>query len=344
GAGGLVEEHQLGVHRECPGDGDALLLPAGELRGVVVGAVRQAHPLQQLARGRLRRGLRQAAHLDRGLHHVAERGEMREEVEALEDHADAGALGGDLLAGELLPAAVRQGVGPVPLHLAVDEDAPGAGLLELVDAAQQGGLAGAGGAHQHCHLAGVHREGAALQHVEVAEGLVDLLDLDDGTGRVLGGPCHHSSTSGSGSCGVVPALFTAAWRERPPRPPPRGGVRASKPRPKYRSRWRCPAMSTRVIGRYRSAATMSSGIGVNCLLAMPLVAKVRSRVKGTASTSEVVFSMPMVSFPSGGTITRMACGTMIRRRIVPLLMPSAFDASDCPRSTEFRPERMISAR
>src|SRR5699024_2674998 len=263
---------------------------------------RQAHRLQQLARGRLRRGLRQAAHLDRGLHHVAERGEVREEVEALEDHADAGALGGDLLAGELLPPAVGQGVGPVPLHLAVDEDAPGAGLLELVDAAQPGGLAGAGGAHQHCHLAGVHREVAALQHVEVAEGLVDLLDLDDGTGRVLGGtgrvlggtgrvlggPGHHSSTSGSGSCGVVPALFTAAWRERPPRPPPRVGVRASKPRPKYRSRWCWPTMSTLVIARYHSAATMSSGIGVNSLLAMPLVAKVRSRVKGTASTSEVV--------------------------------------------------------
>src|SRR5699024_9937418 len=278
---------------------------------------------------------------DRGLHHVAERGEMREEVEALEDHADAGALGGDLLAGELLPAAVRQGVGPVPLHLAVDEDAPRAGLLELVDAAQQGGLAGAGGAHQHRHLAGVHREVAALQHVEVAEGLVDLLDLDDGAGGTLGGLGHHSSTSGSGSCGVVPALFTAAWRERPR---PAVGVRVSKPRPKYRSRWCWPTMSTLVIARYHSAATMSSGIGVNSLLAMPLVAKVRSRVKGTASTSEVVFSMPMVSFPSGGTITRMACGTMIRRRIVPLLMPSAFDASDCPRSTEFRPERMISAR
>src|SRR5699024_5192270 len=42
GAGGLVEEHQLGVHRERPGDGDALLLPAGELRGVVVGAVESA--------------------------------------------------------------------------------------------------------------------------------------------------------------------------------------------------------------------------------------------------------------------------------------------------------------
>ena len=67
-------------------------------------------------------------------------------------------------------------------------------------------------------------------------------------------------------------------------------------------------------------------------------------MKGTASTSEVVFSMPMVSFPSGGTITRMACGTMMRRRMVPFPMPSALDASVWPLSTEFRPERMISAR
>lgn len=67
-------------------------------------------------------------------------------------------------------------------------------------------------------------------------------------------------------------------------------------------------------------------------------------MKGTASTSEVVLSMPMVSLPSGGMITRIACGTMMRRRILPLPMPRALAASSCPLSTEFRPERMISAR
>ena len=38
GGGGLVEEHQLGLHRQRPGDGDALLLAAGELGGVVCSA------------------------------------------------------------------------------------------------------------------------------------------------------------------------------------------------------------------------------------------------------------------------------------------------------------------
>ncbi|BDZ54876.1 hypothetical protein GCM10025870_19490 [Agromyces marinus] len=43
GAGGLVEEHHLGLHREGAGDRDALLLPAGQVSGPVVGAVGQAH-------------------------------------------------------------------------------------------------------------------------------------------------------------------------------------------------------------------------------------------------------------------------------------------------------------
>ncbi len=39
--------------------------------------------------------------------------------------------------------------------------------------------------------------------------------------------------------------------------------------------------------------------------AMALVAYCRSRVKGTARTSEVVLSMPMVSLPSGRMMTRI---------------------------------------
>ena len=35
-AGGFVEEHDLGLHRECAGDGDALLLTAGKLCGHLV--------------------------------------------------------------------------------------------------------------------------------------------------------------------------------------------------------------------------------------------------------------------------------------------------------------------
>ena len=41
--GGLVEEHGFRVHRQRPGDGDALLLAAGELVGIRVGLLAQAH-------------------------------------------------------------------------------------------------------------------------------------------------------------------------------------------------------------------------------------------------------------------------------------------------------------
>ena len=40
-------------------------------------------------------------------------------------------------------------------------------------------------------------------------------------------------------------------------------------------------------------------------------------------TSEVVFSIEMVSLPVGGMITRMACGSTIRRMIRSRFMPSA---------------------
>ena len=66
-------------------------------------------------------------------------------------------------------------------------------------------------------------------------------------------------------------------------------------------------------------------------------------MKGTAVTSDVVFSMLMTSLPVGGMITRIACGSTVRRIVIPHDMPSAVDASDCPSGTELIPARMISA-
>ena len=45
--GGLVEEHELRLHGQGAGDGDALLLPAGELRRVGVQLVVEADPREQ---------------------------------------------------------------------------------------------------------------------------------------------------------------------------------------------------------------------------------------------------------------------------------------------------------
>ena len=63
-----------------------------------------------------------------------------------------------------------------------------------------------------------------------------------------------------------------------------------------------------------------------------------------ADTSDVVFSIEIVSLPMGGTMTRIACGRMMRRKIVARGIPRAVAASHWPFGTLRRPARMISAR
>ena len=72
--------------------------------------------------------------------------------------------------------------------------------------------------------------------------------------------------------------------------------------------------------------------------------KVSSSVKGIADTREVVLSIEIVSLPIGGTMTRIAWGRMILRKIVARGMPRAVAASHWPFETLSRPARMISAR
>ena len=50
-------------------------------------------------------------------------------------------------------------------------------------------------------------------------------------------------------------------------------------------------------------------------------------MNGTAVTSDVVFSMLMTSLPVGGMITRIACGSTVRRIVSDHDMPRAVEAS-----------------
>ena len=60
-------------------------------------------------------------------------------------------------------------------------------------------------------------------------------------------------------------------------------------------------------------------------------------------TSDVVFSIEIVSLPVGGTITRIACGSTIRRIVCRRVMPRLCAPSVWPSSTEMIPARTISA-
>ena len=65
-------------------------------------------------------------------------------------------------------------------------------------------------------------------------------------------------------------------------------------------------------------------------------------MKGTAVTSDVVFSMLMTSLPVGGMITRIAWGARCGASSSPTTCPVP-SMLDCPSGTELIPARMISA-
>ena len=133
GRGGLVKEHHVRVHGQGPSNGNALLLAAGKLLGVGVGLVRQAHPLQQLQGLFVGLGLGHQLQFGGGQGDVLLYGHVGEQVELLEHHAHAGP--------QLVDVVFRVG----DVH-ALKGDGAAGGLLQQVQAPQEGGLARAGGA------------------------------------------------------------------------------------------------------------------------------------------------------------------------------------------------------
>ena len=167
GAGGLVEQNHVRVHGQSAGNGNALLLAAGQALGVDVGLVGQTHTGQQLV-GALGNGflvlqLEQAG----GQFQVLLHGQVGEEVEVLEHHA------------HLLAHSVDVGI--VHLH-PFKLDGAGGGDLQPVQAAQKGGLAAAGGSDQAHHVAAVDVDVDALEHVQGGGGLLCALFLHAAVG------------------------------------------------------------------------------------------------------------------------------------------------------------------
>ena len=128
--GRLVEQHELGPHRQRPGDADALLLTARQLERVLVGLLGQAHLLQQ--RARLGLGLLRGRLWTRTGPSMtfSQHGLVREQVVRLEDHA---ALGPQPVAARCF---ARRGRAKSTLDVADAHDAR-VGRLERVERTQQ---------------------------------------------------------------------------------------------------------------------------------------------------------------------------------------------------------------
>src|SRR5438874_52463 len=115
------------VSNQRAGDGDPLLLSAGEPPGKAHGLVREADLIEALAGALADVRIGSAQHLER-VSHVLDHGAVVEQLEVLEDDADvAPEIGNSCLAetAEVLSA---------------DQDLPAGGLLRAEEQAQQGAL------------------------------------------------------------------------------------------------------------------------------------------------------------------------------------------------------------
>ena len=86
-AGRLVEKHHFRFHGQGAGDGDALLLAAGKLGRIGSGFVAQADFGQQSASGSFRFRTGETFDHPRRLGDVLQDGQMRKQIERLENHA-----------------------------------------------------------------------------------------------------------------------------------------------------------------------------------------------------------------------------------------------------------------
>ena len=159
-----------GLRGQRAHDGHALLLAAGEPVRVPVLVAAQPEPGQQLAGALLGLGARHAVRPHGGERDVLQDGQVGEEVEGLEDHAEAAAD------GDGVDRRVRD-------DLAVDQHVAVVDLLQQVDAAQERRLARAGRADERDGAVLLHREVDAPQHRHVAVRLGDAAQLEHASPR-----------------------------------------------------------------------------------------------------------------------------------------------------------------
>ena len=179
----LVEQHQLGVERQRPGDRDALLLTAGQARRVLVGLVGEPDVGQLRPRPRVGRRPAQPSRATQPERDVLDGGEVREHVEVLEHHADLGAQADQ-------PSALGASEPRQPAMLlrravlaAVEDDRSGRRRGDEVDAAQQRALARAARSDDAHDLATLDVEVDAVEHLDRAERLGDRAESEERIGH-----------------------------------------------------------------------------------------------------------------------------------------------------------------
>ncbi len=176
-AGGFVGEDEGGAVDDRAGDGDALLLAAGELVGFIVEPVAEADAIEG-GGGAIASFVGRDVAVDRRQHDVFEGAERGEQVELLEDEAEfLVADFGEVGFGNLRHVDAVKGV-------VADRWA-----IEATDDVHGGGFAGAGGADDRAVFAWSNREGNIIEGadfgVAAAVDFGNAIELDDRGGRDL---------------------------------------------------------------------------------------------------------------------------------------------------------------
>ena len=170
--GRFVEQHHLRRHGERAGDGDALLLAAGQARRHDVALLGEADLVEKLLGHGHRRIAAHAAHAQRRLDDVLQHRHVRPQIEVLKDHADVRPH----RTGGLANRGV--GYGCADRH-AVHDHPAFRGHLQQRQAAQQRRLARTAGTDDADDFALGHRQGHAVQDLVVAETLRHGFRRDD---------------------------------------------------------------------------------------------------------------------------------------------------------------------
>ena len=206
--GHLVEEHDLGFHRQGPDDRDALLLAARKPRGAFVLFAEKPNPIEQGARPIDRGAARFPFDQDRRLDDVLEHAHVRPEIVVLKHHADLVAQAREH--GIAAEEARLRGVVDRP---AIEDDFARRGKLEQVDASQERTLARTAGADDRDHVPGQDLDRDPLQHLELAEPLVNVDEPQNRLPVGLRGHRHGHSTPKWTSRGVSsgPLIGVTSW-------------------------------------------------------------------------------------------------------------------------------------
>ena len=162
GGEGLIHQHDGGRGRQGPQHADALLLAAGELRGVLVGILLHMDQLQHLLDDLVAPGL---VVLQQPGHHadVLGHSHVGEQADLLDDIADMPPQFHLVLAVDIF---------------SVDADGAGIRLQQAVDHLHGGGFTAAGGADQDHELSIGNGEIQVLQDRGLAIALGDVFKLD----------------------------------------------------------------------------------------------------------------------------------------------------------------------